>query len=294
MSATDLAPVTSLSEFIERVEKVRCALIPEKELWFRGESTKYRSAAVDTFLRPELYRPKYKDGRYLPLKPLDELLEIESQLYDDFKHGAVQLSSEKSEDDYWDWDSYFLMQHHSAPTRLLDWSDGALIALYFAIHVKTDDESENVIVYALDPDKLKKLPMSGQTRAKWRAFVKMHPSEGYSEFDWDHPYLPHDKKSRRTRGMPFLPDDPLVMEFPHITRRVAAQRSRFIVFGRNLKWLSSRLGKPKFPIMEIIVDSYSKKKIKKQLRDNGITESVIYPDLDGLGREVRQEWEDRR
>jgi len=94
--------------------------------------------------------------------------------------------------------------------------------------------------------------------------------------------------------MPFLPDDPLVMEFPHITRRVAAQRSRFIVFGRNLKWLSSRLGKPKFPIMEIIVDSNSKKKIKKQLRDNGITESVIYPDLDGLGREVRQEWEDRR
>ena len=30
------------------------------------------------------------------------------------------------------------------------------------------------------------------------------------------------------------------------------------------------------------------------LRDCGITESVIYPDLDGLGREIRQLWEDRR
>jgi len=35
----------------------------------------------------------------------------------------------------WEW--YFLMQHYGAPTRLLDWSDGALVlvALYFALAV---------------------------------------------------------------------------------------------------------------------------------------------------------------
>ena len=36
--------------------------------------------------------------------------------------------------------------------------------------------------------------------------------------------------------------------------------------------------------------SYS---IKQQLREAGITESVIFPDLDGLGREMDQLWEDK-
>jgi hypothetical protein len=34
--------------------------------------------------------------------------------------------------------------------------------------------------------------------------------------------------------------------------------------------------------------------IKQDLRDAGITESVVYPDLDGLGRELKQVWETRR
>jgi len=33
--------------------------------------------------------------------------------------------------------------------------------------------------------------------------------------------------------------------------------------------------------------------IRYELRDAGVTESVIFPDLDGLGREIQQRWADR-
>jgi hypothetical protein len=48
------------------------------------------------------------------MKPVPELLEIEN-----FHRCAIQLLDRTTSDEDWDWDSYFLMQHHNAPTRLL-------------------------------------------------------------------------------------------------------------------------------------------------------------------------------
>jgi hypothetical protein len=119
---------------LDRVSKIRqlWGLAKHKELWFRGESRDYG----DTILRPELYRPPNVG---VPLKPIWKLLNIENDLYEEFQRNAVERSSEKTSDEDWDWDSYFLMQHHNGPTRLLDWSDGALMALHFALRNKADD-----------------------------------------------------------------------------------------------------------------------------------------------------------
>ncbi len=83
-------------------------------------------------------------------------------------------------------------------------------------------------------------------------------------------------------------------DFPLITRRIAAQRSRFIVFGTKPNWLSEEAGKPDSTIASITVAADARSSIRQELRDCGVTKSVIYPDLDGLGREIRQLWEDRR
>ena len=41
------------------------------------------------------------------------------------------------------------MQHSGAPTRLLDWTEGALIALYFAVRNKLDET--DAAVWVLNP-----------------------------------------------------------------------------------------------------------------------------------------------
>jgi len=283
------APVTSLGEFTDRVQRLRglWGLARHKELWFRGEARDYGQ----TILHPELYRPTSAGS---PLKPIWKLLNIENDLYDEFRRFAVERSSEKTSEDDWDWDSYFLMQHHQGPTRLLDWSDGSLMALHFALRDKADD-GHNARVYVLEPyrlsEELKQLPDVKPVETEWKAYVAKHPSWDLRDSEWEDAYLPADEEDRAEIN---VPRPPLVLDFPLITRRIAAQRSRFVVFGTDPNWLSDEFKKSDSTIRLIAVASEARARIRQELRDCGVTESVIYPDLDGLGREIRQLWEDRR
>jgi hypothetical protein len=56
-----------------------------------------------------------------------------------------------------------------------------------------------------------------------------------------HAYLPADEEDLAEMN---VPRPPLVLDFPLITRRIAAQRSRFIVFGTEPNWLSEEFRKP--------------------------------------------------
>ena len=278
--------ITTLSDFVACVRRIRddWRLPRHKELWFRGEEQKY-----DTLLRPKLYRPPEARS----MKPVPELLEIENSLYNDFVRCGLQLCEEKLEEQELDWDWYFLMQHHGAPTRLLDWSDGALSALHFAWRNKRG--TEDACVYVLEPerlqDRIKTLPEIEMTKQKWAAYIEKHPYHKSREDEWEYAYLPGDEEDLKELPVPVVP---LLLDFPHITRRVAAQRSRFIVFGTDPTWLSEHRASADSLIKVITIESSSVYSLRMELRDSGVTESVIFPDLDGLGREINQVWEDRR
>ena len=66
-----------------------------------------------------------------------------------------------------------------------------------------------------------------------------------------------------------------------------------MIFGSDPKWLSALLDKAGTQLRAINIPRDCMNTMRYELRDAGITESVIFPDLDGLGREIGQEWKDR-
>ena len=103
--------------------------------WFRGHQQ------VHWPLRPKLCRDY---GSYAEVSKHA----TEDELREEFIIRAPALSEVPLiATGEWDW--YFLMQHFGAPTRLLDWTEGALIALYFA--VRDNPGFYDAAVWVLDP-----------------------------------------------------------------------------------------------------------------------------------------------
>ncbi len=272
----DLERVGSLDQFVkvvsDRSRKWRgmwdkqSAWLP----WFRGEE----NADWPTMLRPRLYRTKRK--------PKDVLCE-EQELRLEFKRRGSQLAGEGKPSDHWE--RYFLMEHYGVPTRLLDWSDGALVALYFAL--RPFKRSRDAAVYMLDPWWL-----NGQVYRKL-PIAKGERSEGPAMADWDEaqPYLPENEFESHLIGPKF----PLAIDPSHVARRLAAQRSRFTIFGRGAdglvkvcdKVLASKCRLCRIPIKRAAVAG-----MRCDLATCGISESTIYPDLEGFGRELSARFQD--
>jgi hypothetical protein len=105
--------------------------------WFRGHSE------VQGNLTPGIFRDEYQY-----IKPFRE--DVEFEIIHSFKRYAPTLATNlPNQENHLTW--LFLMQHHGTPTRLLDWSESALIALYFAVYENPSKDGE---LWAMYPDQL--------------------------------------------------------------------------------------------------------------------------------------------
>jgi hypothetical protein len=243
--------------------------------WFRGEP----SIDVPYPLRPKLYRRDISGG-----KELDVLLECEGELRIEFQRCASQLIIGGREPKG-KWERYFLMQHFSASTRLLDWTDGALMALHFAMKDRgaPDDKygKSNPVVYMLDPWSLNRKAFKSLVLAS-----KSARPVGVALPDWDEakPYLKNAFNNEKLGKF-----CPLAIDPSQFSRRIAAQRSHFTIFGREPDGLREAVENTDGTILHSFeVDGKQIPTLKQDLKVCGISESSAYPDLEGLGRELEQ------
>lgn len=103
-----------------------------EDIWFRGQSN------FDWKLSPGLMRLSEAPS--------------EGTLLTRFKQSAGMLISANPKDDF-DW--LFLMQHYGVPTRLLDWTESPLTALYFS--VTEENVNSDAALWSLKPTELNKI-----------------------------------------------------------------------------------------------------------------------------------------
>jgi hypothetical protein len=100
--------------------------------WFRGHSRCYPE------LTPSVFRVGLTDQLDLPEAVTDRAGTVEAFFVDGFRLKAPSVEVKLPHDyDHLAW--LFVMQHHRTPTRLLDWSENILVAMYFAVR---DDEGD--------------------------------------------------------------------------------------------------------------------------------------------------------
>jgi hypothetical protein len=279
-------------------------------IWFRGQRTCHRS------LRPRLYREAtwqlLKREESAPFRtgddcdtddPLfEDLFELEHEMRIDFTNYGHLLNELNQAKTPIDW--YFLMQHHSVPTRLLDWTTNALAALFFAVEgygKQLEDRQEASCTASASGGGAQDCVAVWATDAYWLA-------DQLSD-DWSAPLLPYSEDAakyvpplenlieseRLNDARRLLPKHPMPIEPPAMHPRVAAQEGRFLIFGRPADLLDQKIRlrqsdhceEEQLRLKQIIFKVQGYDIVMRELARLGVSRRTLFPDLAGLADFVR-------
>jgi len=250
---------TNLAQFVKAVEKLVREWTPKDadwylQPWFRGHGN------AEWALEPGWYRTSTSS------QGIGFDYYSEATLLEKFKLRAPTYLERLPTND-WEW--LFVMQHYGLWTRLLDWTESSLTALYFAIRDNRGDT--DAAVWVMNP---------------W--WLNRQTFRDYVLFPADH--------KRANHHAPLQPGQTLKGKLPlaitpvHASSRIAAQRGVFTIHGTQkgaLDSLAKRTGKQPTYLEPIIIPKASIATMSRELSIAGISESLIFPELTGLCREIK-------
>jgi hypothetical protein len=275
----------SVSEYLQVVDD----LVPSTlaGLWFRGQSKAMHQLTPGVLRNITLIT----DGRGQPIRSGQIVTASGGQvtglnlerIMAEFKRKARPFL-EQSPSNLFEW--MFLAQHHGVPTRLLDWSTNALVALYFAtsnaskiagdgeeacqkfLDASSDDlRNDGSAVFVIDP---------GAVNLKVCDIPDPIDVSDEPEL-WSH-YLNPTENIITAYA-------PICVVAPHISTRIRAQSGVFTLHGSNihpLEWYDSI--RPL--ITKIFIPYAATENIVMGLRKIGMNRGFIYPGLDSIAEDL--------
>jgi hypothetical protein len=205
---------------------------------------------------------------------------VEIEFISEFQRGARNyLTKDETPEHLIEW--LALMQHHGAPTRLLDLSKSPFIGAYFAFEISWTREDHNVAIWGVNTGFLKKKALELLSQ-EFR--VALEESKNLiDEGLFEKVFIQND------RSLVF-PVEPFRMN-----RRYSLQQSIFISTGiaeiplmKQLRFLGDDLAKA---VVKIEVPSRYKNEALRDLLQMNLHRASLFPDLDGYASSLRLRYE---
>lgn len=208
---------------------------------------------------------------------------IEADFLAEFQRGARNyLSRDEIPNHIIEW--LALMQHHGAPTRLLDFSRSPFVAAFFAFEQSSPRADHGIAIWAINI-----------------AYLKSRSLAVLSEI------FPGDSKQERTginedlfEQIFFRNDCSLV--FPvepfRMNRRYSLQQSLFVSTGKGYEPFMQQLGflgeDLERALIKIVLPACQQKEVLRDLQRMNLNRASLFPDLDGYAASLRLRYNSMR
>lgn len=258
--------------------------------WFRGITD------ADFPLVPSLIY-MCKDGEEFDEFWINEQFRKKAYLQNDLK-----IKNEEFE--FW----LFQSRHHGAPSRLMDWTESALTALFFAVETEniqsTTQNEKDGMVYMMQPFLWNMALGYGYGVPESNMKIKQY------EYYVNSAYDQHRSKQFRYYYS-YLNRFALAVRPNMMTQRLVAQRGVFTIHGNDLSRdndgtitemnhqameLSKKINdcRKNDLLASIRILGSSKSNIQRELAMMGISRATLFPDMEGLVRDLRFQFKKQR
>lgn len=248
-SPDECRTITSLEDLLAVLGPVTA---DGREVWYRGHRDRTWELRASAFRKPE-----HRQNERVMLAR--------------FRQEAAAAGIQFAFDD-WGWMTF--AQHHALPTRLLDWSQSPLVALFFASESESD--------------------ASGSADNTDGEYFIIHPNdlnEEAGDADGGHPHLLTDSDNTLRDYLPGRDSEnrrkPLAVVAPLTFDRIRFQTGTFTVTQLPKPGVDQAPLRKARSLQSFIIPTASKAKLREQLELLGINEVSTYRDLDRIAERIK-------